>query len=175
MIRPSPLVLRISAAALVACGILSAPQGAGAQGCSWVHPTRSAQGFTIPGQGQVWYLGGPSIQCTDGVRIQADSAVVYPQQNMTYLMGSVRFRDASKELTSDEARYFSRAGRLQANGNTVLRDTLQGSDIRNGDMVLLRKIEGRDADQITVTTGSDRGRPVARRTMKAEPAGPPPQ
>ena len=172
MTRSSPLARRISAAVLVASGVLVAPHGARAQGCSWVEPTRSAQSSTIPGQGQIWYLGGPSIRCTDGVRIQADSAVVYPQQNMTHLMGNVRFRDASKELTSDEARYFSRAGRLQANGNTVLRDTLQGSVIRNGDVVMLRRIEGRDADQITVTTGSDQVRPVARLTMESAPSEP---
>lgn len=147
-----------------------APAEADAQGCSWVDPTRSVQVFTIPGQGQVVHLGGPSIRCSDGVRFSADSAVAYPSQSMTHLMGRVRFRDGATELTSDEARYFSRQGRLQANGHVVLRDTLQGSEIQDGDVVLLRQNDVRDADQITVTTGPDGVRPRARLYMKESPA-----
>ncbi len=168
MSRPRP----ISTFAAALLGVAAAlPADACAQAsCTWVDPTRSVQIVAIPGLGQVAYLGGPSIRCSDGVRFQADSAVVYAGQRMTHLMRRVRFGDESKELTADEARYFSRQGRLQANGNAVLRDTVQGSEIRNGDMVLLRKNDLRDTEQITVTTGRDRVRPRARLYMRPSAA-----
>lgn len=154
---------------LLAVAVAPAPVSAQGRGCEWVAPTRSVQSFTIPGQGEVFYLGAPSIRCRDGVRIQADSAVVYPNQSLSHLLGRVRFRDGSKELLADEGRYFSQQGRLQTQGNTILRDTLDGSEILNGDMVLLRQTETRDQEQITVTTGTDGRRPVARLVMKSKP------
>ena len=164
---PRPRSPSALAAALLGAAALLPPARAYAQAsCTWVDPTRSVQVVTIPGQGQIVYLGAPSIRCTDGVRFQADSAVAYPSQSMTQLMGHVRFRDQGKQLTADEGRYFSRQGRLQASGNAVLRDTLQGSEIRNGDMVLLRRNDARETDQITVTTAADGVRPRARLYMK---------
>lgn len=163
------LVLTAAAALLGAAVLTPAAPAAAQASCTWVDPTRNVTVSSIPGLGQVVYLSRPSIRCTDGVRFQSDSAVAYPSQNLTHLMGSVRFRDGGKELTSDEARYFSRQGRLQANGRVVLRDTAQGSEIRNGDLVLLRKNDLREQDQITVTTGPDLERPVATLVMRSAP------
>lgn len=168
-----PLAPRLparAAAGLLAVGALLTPGQAWAQGgCESVSPTRSAQSFAIPGEGTVWYFGRPTFRCGGGVRIQADTAVAWTAQNMTHLMGNVRFVDGGKLLTADEARYFTRQGRLHATGNTLLRDTAQGSEIRHGDMILLRANDIRDADQITVTPGFDQTRPVALLTMKPRP------
>lgn len=169
MVPVTRLVRSLFGIGLLAVAVAPVPVEAQGRGCIWVDPTRSIQSFAIPGQGEVFYLGGPSIRCADGVRIQADSAVVYPNQNLSHLLGRVRFRDGSKELRADEGRYFSQQGRLQTNGNTILRDTLDGSEIINGDMVLLRQTETRAQEQITVTTGADGLRPVARLYMKASP------
>jgi lipopolysaccharide export system protein LptA len=124
----------------------------------------------IPGAGRITYVGRPYFICADGVRIWADSAVAYSGQNMSHLIGRVRYQDRTRELRADEARYFSQAGRLQANGNVVLRDTIQGSEITNGDLVLLRGGNLRDQDQITVTTGPDLVRPVATMIIRSAPA-----
>jgi lipopolysaccharide export system protein LptA len=89
---------------------------------------------------------------------------------MSHLLGSVRYRDRTRELRADEARYFSQAARIQASGNVSLRDTVQGSEIENGDLVYLRQASFRDQEQITVTTGPDGVRPRARLYMKDAPA-----
>lgn len=169
MLPVTRLVRSLFGIGLLAVAVGPAHAAAQGRGCAWVSPTRSVQSFTIPGQGEVFYLGGPSIRCRDGVQIQADSAVVYPSQSLSHLMGRVRFRDGGKELRADEGRYFSQQGRLQTTGNTILRDTLDGSEIINGDMVLLRQTETRAEEQITVTTGADGLRPLARLYMKASP------
>ncbi|GMV04365.1 MAG: hypothetical protein AMXMBFR53_06460 [Gemmatimonadota bacterium] len=166
----APRLRALAAAGLLAVGALLTPGQAWAQGgCESVSPTRSAQSFAIPGEGTVWYFGRPTFRCGGGVRIQADTAVAWTAQNMTHLMGNVRFVDGGKLLTADEARYFTRQGRLHATGNTLLRDTAQGSEIRHGDMILLRANDIRDADQITVTPGFDQIRPVAILTLKPRP------
>ena len=156
---------------LLGAGLLvgaMAPVGVAGQGrgCEWVYPTANVQQYTIPGRGPIYHLSRPSIRCRDGVRIQADSGVVYPDQSLSHLIGRVRFLDGSKEILADEGRYFSQQGRLQTNGNTLLRDTLDGSEITNGDMVLLRRTETRDQEQITVTMAADGRRPVAKLRMR---------
>jgi lipopolysaccharide export system protein LptA len=103
------------------------------------------------------------------VHIWADSAVAYSAQSMSHLLGSVRYRDRTRELRADEARYFSQAARIQATGNVFLRDTIQGSEIVNGDLVYLRQSSFREQEQITVTTGPDGVRPRARLYMRPAP------
>jgi hypothetical protein len=75
---------------------------------------------TVPGVGMVTYVTRPHFVCDDGVQIWADSAVSYSADALSHLIGRVRYRDRTRELTSSEARYFSNAGRLQASGNVVI-------------------------------------------------------
>jgi lipopolysaccharide export system protein LptA len=135
--------------------------------CRFVAPTRTSQVIRLAGGGTLAYVGAPHIVCDDGVRIQADSAVASSMQNMSHLMGNVWYRDGSRELRSDEARYFSRQGRLQAHGSVFLQDTIRGSEIRNGDLVYLRQTDFRDEEEITVTRNVSEGvRPVALLFMR---------
>lgn len=163
------LVRLLGAVGLGAALWTSAPVDVAAQGSCESVGTGSVQSFTVPGRGKVWYISRPDFACAGGIRIKADSAVTWEAQNMTHFIGSVRFRDSSKLLTSDEARYFSQLGRLQASGHTILRDTIQGSELRHGDMILLRAGPEREEDQITVTRGFDQIRPVAFLTIRPSP------
>jgi lipopolysaccharide export system protein LptA len=149
-------------------------QAAAQSNCSFGEGSTSLQSVTIPGQGQIFYLGTPNFVCADGVRIRADSAVAYQAQNVVLFLGAVRFRDPERILLSDQARYFTRVGRLQAEGHLVLRDTVRGSVIENGEMVYLRKTAQREQEQITVVTGVDHVRPTATLYMRpaADSAGP---
>lgn len=119
--------------------------------------------------GVVTYVSNPHFLCDDGVQIWADSAVAYAALGMTYLIGRVRYLDATRELRADEARYFSDQGRLQAQGHMSIRDEQQGSSIENGDLVYLRRTDFRAEETMTVVIGSDLLRP---RAVLAAPAAP---
>ena len=116
---------------------------------------------TLPGIGRVTYISAPQFSCDGGVRIIADSAVAYDARAYSELIGSVRYVEATRELFSDQARYFTNEGRLQAEGNLILRDAEQGSEIRDGDLVYLLETDFREEAEMTVTTGADGIRPRA--------------
>lgn len=122
---------------------------------------------TIPGMGRVTYITRPHFICAGGVEIFADSAVAYGDRGMSHLMGAVRYLESSRELRAEEARYFSREGRLQAEGDVSVFDEAEGSSIENGDLVYLLRTEFRDEETMTVTTGADGVRP---RAVLAPPA-----
>ncbi|HSH75966.1 MAG TPA: hypothetical protein VLA09_09820, partial [Longimicrobiales bacterium] len=122
---------------------------------------------TVPGSGTITYVTRPHFVCADGVQIWADSAVAYSADALSHLIGSVRYLDRSRELTSEEARYFSNVGRLQASGSVVVVDRADGSRVENGDLVYLRSTSSRAEESMTVTTGSDGLRP--RATMPPPP------
>src|SRR5688500_9079696 len=98
---------------------LSAPRSASAQeGCRYADDGNDVLLATqVPGGGRVTYLSNPHFLCEDGVEIWADSAVAYSQQAMSELIGGVRYRDRTRELRADQARYFTEVGRLQAQGH----------------------------------------------------------
>lgn len=151
----------------VACAGAAAPLAGQSSACRFGAGTGNFQQITLAQGDRIVYVSRPNIICDDGVRIRADSAVTSTMQNMSHLMGNVLYRDGSRELTSDEARYFSQQGRLQANGNVFLRDTLRGSEIRNGDLVILRQTSFRDREEITVVRNvSERVRPTALLFMR---------
>ncbi len=134
--------------------------------CTFLEGTASLNSITLSGGDRITYVGSPRISCSDGVRITADSAVTYSAQNMSYLIGNVRYQDSVRTMTSDQARYFSQLGRLQAGGNLFVRDTVQGSVIENGFLIYLRKTDSRAEEEMTVTIGPDQIRPTAVLYMK---------
>lgn len=166
LLRVLPWTLLLVAVLLAA----GRPEPAAAQdpSCEFLEGTMGLNTLTLAGGGRITYLSRPRIGCPDGVRIQADSAISYSAQDMTHLMGSVYFRDGTRELRSEEARYFPSTGRLQASGSVRLEDREDGSIIQNGELVLLRANDFRDQDELTVTTGIDRVRP--RATLFVRPA-----
>ena len=164
--RLAPSALRSLAASLLAVGCLAPHEVAAQSGCHFAEGSGTFRQVTLAGGSQMFYLGEPHLVCGDGVEIWADSAVAYVSQNMSHFLGSVRFEDSARELRSDEARYFTRLGRLQAQGSLIVRDLVQGSIIENGDLVYLRKTDFREEDQMTFRTWVDGIRPTALLYMK---------
>jgi lipopolysaccharide export system protein LptA len=159
---------------LAATLCLGAPGQAAAQtGCRFGPGSGTANIDEIPGGGRISRLGHPHFVCDDGVQIWADSAESFSAQNMSHLMGHVRYVDSTRVLSADDARYFSRVGRLQAFGHLFVRDTARGSVIQNGSLVYLRKSATREQEEMTVVTGPDKVRPRARLYMRpaADTAG----
>jgi lipopolysaccharide export system protein LptA len=146
---------------------LGAPAGAAAQtGCRFGPGSGTATIDEIPGGGRISRLGHPHFVCDDGVQIWADSAESFSAQNMSHLMGHVRYVDSTRVLSADDARYFSQVGRLQAFGHLFVRDTARGSVIENGSLVYLRKSGTREQEEMRVGTGPDRVRPRALLYMR---------
>jgi len=162
-----PLRPRGFIALLAAALCLGAPGRATAQtGCRFGPGSGTATIDEIPGGGRISRLGHPHFVCDDGVQIWADSAESFSAQNMSHLMGHVRYVDSTRVLRADDARYFSRVGRLQAFGHLFVRDTVRGSVIENGSLVYFRKSETQEQAEMRVGTGPDGVRPLARLYMR---------
>ena len=107
-------------------------------------------------------FSAPRFACPDGTRIEADSSVTFEATSFTQLFGNVMFRDGQRELFSDRAQYFSRVGRLQAQGSVRLMNLEDGSSVTGEDLVLLQEGEDRAEEDVTVREG----RPHARLVPK---------
>ncbi len=158
-LAPHACIGLLSALSLLA----AAPRASEAQdGCVFGDQGNDVyQRQTLPGGGTITYVRRPHFVCDDGVQIWADSAVAYSVDALSHLIGRVRYRDAARELTANEARYFSNVGRLQANGRVRVVGREDGSLVENGDLVYLRVTSYRDEESMTVTTGRDALRPRA--------------
>ena len=113
--------------------------------------------------GRVSHVARPRFLCTDGTRIEADSSVTFESNSFTQFFGNVRFRDGPQELIADRVQYFSRAGRIQAQGGLELRDFDDGSTITGENMIMLQSGDERPEDDMTMRGG----RPHARFLSKA--------
>jgi lipopolysaccharide export system protein LptA len=101
------------------------------------------------------YVSGPlEVRCEDGVRIQADSAVIFEASGYSQLFGRVMFEDAVKQLTADRATYFSRDRRLVALGNGRIVDKMRSSVITGDTVVYARANQYRPQDILNVTGNS---------------------
>lgn len=150
------------AARLAVLVAIAVPTGAAAQqGCELGPGSEQLTRQPDGRGGSVIYLSRPYFQCEDDVEIWADSAVAYTSDAMSILIGSVRYRDRSRELTSDEARYFTSVGRLQAQGHIAVENRADSSRVDNGDLVYLRQTTFREVESMTFTTGRDGLRPRA--------------
>jgi len=103
-----------------------------------------------PGQRISW-LGRPVLDCPDGTRIQADSAVIYEADGRSELIGQVFIRDPERELRSESADYYEADGRLLARGNVHYRDLVSGTEFEGQDLVYLEADAFRPQPQLTVT------------------------
>ncbi len=115
--------------------------------------------------GRVSHVSLPRFLCTDGTRIEADSSVTFEANSFTQLFDNVLFRDGTQELEAERAQYFSRAGRLQAQGSVRLTDLDDGSTITGENLVMLQEGDERPEDDVTIRGG----RPHARFFSKAVP------
>lgn len=110
----------------------------------------TARGFRI-----IRVQGPFLLVCPDGVRIRADSAVVYEETGRNHLMGRVRFDSPERELRSREADYFDTTRRLHARGAVEFRDLLRGTEVRGDTLVYLEATDLRPLEHLDV-----RGRPA---------------
>ncbi len=115
--------------------------------------------------GRVSHVALPRFLCTDGTRIEADSSVTFEANSFTQLFGNVLFRDGPQELLAERAQYFSRAGRLQAQGAVKLTDLDDGSTITGENLIMLQAGDELPEDDLTMRGG----RPHARFLSKAVP------
>ena len=96
------------------------------------------------------WIGLPDVVCAGGVRIRADSAVLYDIDGRSEFMGSFRYQDAERELTADAADYFELEGRLFARGQVRVVSS-DGTEVRGDTLTLFELAPGPEDDQIRVS------------------------
>lgn len=130
---------------------------------------------TRPGA-QITWIGRPVLDCPDGLRIRADSAVVFQETGRNELIGNVVFTSPGRELRSRAADYWEREDRLHAYGAAVFRDDERGSEVRGDTLILLQEGPRRPEDNVNVYGGRPSAilRPGDRPTAD-DPAGDPPE
>ena len=107
----------------------------------------------LAGGGAVMYLGGPVFNCNNGTTIHADSGVYVQSTGRVDFMGSVRFDEADRALTSQYAQYVGRERRLMAQGNVVLTDKRDGSVLRAPALDYFQKGGSNPEDRIEIYSG----------------------
>ena len=100
---------------------------------------------------RVTWIGLPDVVCPGGVRIQADSAVVWEAAGRTEFIGRFRYEDPERELQSASADYFDREGRLFARGQVQLRTRDGGTEVRGDTLNLYELGEGATDDRLEAT------------------------
>ncbi len=110
----------------------------------------------------VQYVTFADLRCPNGLRIRADSAVVWGQTGRNELIGRVRFTTAERDLRADLADWYEQDGRLVARGNVVFGDLTEGTEVR-GETLNYLEARGTREEEVTVSGG----RPSA--VLPAEP------
>ncbi len=117
---------------------------------------RSIESIEVgPGRRITW-MGRPTLRCPDGVRIQADSAVIFQETGRNQLIGQVRFTSAERTLLADLVDYFERDGRLFARGDVHFTDTGRDLDVEGDTLVYLEITPNRIEEEVTVYGGRPR-------------------
>jgi lipopolysaccharide export system protein LptA len=157
--RPARSALALTLLALCTAIPAGAQQISG--NCTLSDNFRTIQSQEItPGVRVVW-IGLPDLRCPNGLRIRADSAVIYEQTGRNELIGNVRFTTPERDLRSDIADWYEREGQLLARGRVVFGDLTEGTEVRGESLDFLEGRPGRE-EQVTVSGG----RPTA--TLPAE-------
>ena len=111
---------------------------------------------------RVSYVSAPRFECTDGTSIEADSSVTFEATSFTQLFGEVIFRDGQRELYADRAQFFSRVGRLQAQGSVRFLNLEDGSLMTGEDLVLLQESDNRAEEDVIMREGRPHARLIPR-------------
>ena len=160
----------VGLALLLAVTELAGQEPAGQRTCDLTSSLRLVSNQT--NDARVSYISAPRFECTDGTRIQADSSVTFEATSFSQLFGSVVFRDEGKELHADRAQYFSRVGRLQAQGSVRLLNLEDGSWVTGEDLVLLQEGDDRVEDDVMVRGGRPHASIVSRATPDSAATSP---
>jgi lipopolysaccharide export system protein LptA len=132
--------------------------------------SRVARPIAQPDDTYIVFVSQPVFRCTDGAEIRADSAALYEATGFSQFFRSVYFRDGTRTLRADAARYFDGTDRLLADGSVRLMNETDGTEITGENMVLLRAGARRDEDWLEMRGGS----PHARFTPRPAPVEPDP-
>jgi lipopolysaccharide export system protein LptA len=123
---------------------------------------RSRQVYSVGG-GAVVYVGGPVFVCQNGSRIVSDSAIIIRQNNRADFIGNVRFTDAERSLTAQNAQYVSTERKLMAQVNVVLTNKKDGSSLRGTSMDYFQKSAIYPEGRVDIHTGRPRAVTVRKR------------
>jgi len=121
---------------------------------------------------RVTWLGRPNLACPDGLRIRADSAVVYEFNGRNELIGNVEFDTADRTLRARRADYFENEGRLDAWGSVVLTDRKDGTQVRGDTLLFLDSGPFRQTESLVVTGGRPRATLPTSGTTPGSPSDP---
>ena len=147
--------------------LLVLPGWAAAQGQS-CELVSSRQVYSVSG-GAIVYVGNPAFECQNGSRILADSAIILRETNRADFLGNVRFSDAERTLTAQQAQYLSAERRVMAQVNVVLLDKRDGSRLTATSLDYFQPSALYPEGRIDVHTGRPRGTIIRRRANAAVP------
>jgi len=129
---------------------------------------RTIESRDIGGGARITWIGLADLRCPNGLRIRADSAVIYEPSGRNELLGNVRFTNPERDLRADRADWYEQEGRLIARGRVVFGDLSQGTEVRGENLNYLEARGGRE-EQVTVSGG----RPTATLPADDGPEGQP--
>lgn len=129
---------------------------------------RTIESRDIGGGARITWIGLADLRCPNGLRIRADSAVIYEPSGRNELLGNVRFTNPERDLRSDRADWYEQEGRLIARGRVVFGDLTQGTEVRGETLNYVEARGGRE-EQVTVSGG----RPTATLPADEGPDGEP--
>ncbi|HEY0672848.1 MAG TPA: hypothetical protein VGD27_11300 [Longimicrobiales bacterium] len=152
---------QVSLAAL----LLFAPASVQAQGQS-CDLAGSRQLYSV-GEGAVMYVGGPVFTCDSGSRITADSAIYLRETGRVDFIRNVRFADADRTLTAQNAQYLPRERRVMAQVDVVLTNNRDGSTLRGTALDYYQASPTYPDGRIDVHTGRPRATLIRRRAQTA--------
>jgi lipopolysaccharide export system protein LptA len=124
--------------------------------------SRVARPIAQPDDTYIVFVSQPVFRCSDGAEIRSDSAALYEATGFSMFFRQVYFRDGTRTLQSDAARYFDASDRLLADGNVRVTDASDGTVITGENLTLLRAGAERTEDILEMRGGS----PHARLTPK---------
>ena len=91
------------------------------------------------------------VRCSGGAELRANEANIFEATSEVHLYGNVRFEDAERRLTSDNAVYSGAIRRLHSTGNVVYTDVASGSTLRGPEMEYYRPGPARPEAQVIAT------------------------
>jgi hypothetical protein len=168
------VLLTAAVGAVVAVAAVAPLSGQTARTCFVVvDSTGGVQRQIDVGRGYVrWYSGGGVwAHCRDQNTFwYSDSVAWYQDQDRFDMLGRVNFRDSTAQLTADRASYFLGQERLDAFGNTRLRNLVTRSVLRGPNLKYYRRLPGvRDTTLLTATQRPTIEYRSADDTVGAEP------
>lgn len=109
----------------------------------------------VPGSARYTHYGsgGVDYRCADGLRIEADSAVLFEAANQVHLFGGVSFEDQDRALSADSALYFGADKQLRAWGDIRVEDRASGALITGQTLNYFRESAIRELDRLDVYDG----------------------